>query len=301
MMKLLYWTTAILLMTTPAFAQDEGAFGGLFGGDVGLSAPSAAPRGAPAAARGAAPPALDRLVRLKDALLKANAPLSKEQETAINALLDAEIPAMRKSLLAKANELGVRPAVPAMPPRGLPPTSTPSGQPPAQAPTPAPARPPAPQAAAGATPPAGSVSPRGSPASLPALDLKTETTLRRFIIGLQDQLLSKVASAPSMKPEQQSILKGLYRDQLRARGGLDAIQIALEDAGTPFTPEQMSQIQPIFDEQDLARAQLQQESQGAPPDPARVGQMEQATMLKVLRLMTPAQRTALQVVSRPRQ
>ena len=268
-MKSFIAIVCFVLLAAPLYAQEDlGAFGGLFGGDVGISAPAA--RGA-APARGATPargnaPAPDRLVRLKDALVKANAPLAKDQEAALDALLDAEVPAMRKSLQAKATELGLRPTAPTAP---------------AAAGTPA------------APPQAGQ---RGPAPNVPALDAKTEASLRRFILGLNDQLLQKIATAPTLKPEQQAVLTVLYKDQVRARGGLDAIQLALQDAGTPFTADQLNQIQPIFDEQDQARLELQRASTG-PVDPAKAAQLEQSTLLRVLRLMTPEQRAALQKAS----
>src|SRR4029434_9593461 len=88
-----------VLLATAAYAQDVdfGAFGDP-GSLLGPSSPSpAAARGAPA--RGAAPaPPPDRLVRLRDVLSKAEAPLTKEQETELNKLLDAEIPAMQRTI-----------------------------------------------------------------------------------------------------------------------------------------------------------------------------------------------------------
>ena len=60
--------------------------------------------------------------------------------------------------------------------------------------------------------------------------------------------------------------------------------------------DRITQVQPIFDEQDLARAQLSRDSQGT-PDPAKVTQLEQTAMLKVVRLLTPAQRSAMQAAA----
>ena len=75
----------------------------------------------------------------------------------------------------------------------------------------------------------------------------------------------------ALAPEQQTLLKQLYKNQVKARGGFDAIKLTLEDAGAPFSPEQITQIQPLFD-----------------------GQTDkQQTLAKVLKLLTPAQRTAL--------
>jgi hypothetical protein len=67
----------------------------------------------------------------------------------------------------------------------------------------------------------------------------------------------------------------------------------MEDAGTPFSTEQVAQIQPLFDQQNDARAQLIKESQGQPPDKAKMDQLQRETLGKVLRLLTAPQRAAL--------
>jgi hypothetical protein len=103
-------------------------------------------------------------------------------------------------------------------------------------------------------------------AQLPTMDMLTPE-----IIRLNDQLLGKMAASPGLAPEQQSFLRKIYKDQVKSRGGFDAIKLTLEDAGTPFSADQIAQIQPLFDE----KADKQQ------------------TLGKVLRLLTPAQRSAL--------
>ena len=90
------------------------------------------------------------------------------------------------------------------------------------------------------------------------------------IIRLNDQLLGKMASVPSLSPEQQALMKKLYRDQVKSRGGFDAIKLTLEDAGAAFSPEQIAEIQPLL-----------KDSQG--PE----------TLAKIIKLLTPAQRAAL--------
>src|SRR4029453_13248841 len=96
-----------VLLATAAYAQDVdfGAFGDP-GGLLGPGSPSPAPRGA-APARGAAAPAPppDRLGRLRDILSKAEAPLTKEQETELNKLLNAEIPAMQRTIQTHGREM----------------------------------------------------------------------------------------------------------------------------------------------------------------------------------------------------
>ena len=90
------------------------------------------------------------------------------------------------------------------------------------------------------------------------------------IIRLNDELLGKMATAPSLKPEQQALMKKLYRDQVKSRGGFDAIKLTLEDAGAPFSAEQIAQIEPLL-----------KDSRG--PE----------TMARIIKLLTPGQRAAL--------
>jgi hypothetical protein len=173
------------------------------------------------------------LLRLREVLAAANAPLSKEQETALSALLTNEIPAMRQTLQQR-------------------------------------------------------IAAAGTPGSLPSME-----ELAPEIIRLNDQLLGKIVTSPSLGPEQQKLLQKLHKDQVKSRGGFDAIRLTLEDAGTAFSPEQVAQIQPLFDEQYRARIQLVKEAQGQPPDRAKLDQLQRDTLAKVLKLLTPPQRAAL--------
>src|SRR5262249_22975286 len=124
---------AIVLGFTAAsvYAQDAGDLGGFF---LDIPAPrgNAPARGAPArgpAPRGgaAAPAApVDRLGRLREFLVSSNLPLTMEQETALNGILNAETTIMRQKLQARVLELqrsnGGPPAAsaPAAGARGLP-------------------------------------------------------------------------------------------------------------------------------------------------------------------------------------
>jgi hypothetical protein len=238
--------TAVLLLATPLVAQDIDL--GL-GGDVCSLLNIAAPRGnapappgrgaAPAGARGAPPNAapVDRLMRLREMLTASNAALSKEQETGLNALVNAEIPVMRQTLQSRIQDI---------------------------------------QKA------------KGEGSTLPSMD-----ELAPEIIRLNDQLLGKIAGAPVLTSDQQRLIGKIYKDQVKSRGGLDAIKLTLEDGGAPFSPEQLEQIQPLFDQQEQARLQLIKESQGQPVDKAKTDQLQRDTLAKVLRLLTPQQRTAL--------
>ena len=256
-----------VLLATAAYAQDVdfGAFG-----DPGTLLGPGSP--APAAARGAAPargatvaPPPDRLVRLRDILSKAEAPLTKEQESELNKLLDAEIPAMQRTIQTHGREMMAAKAESAPTPRA---TATPPG---------APAAPP---------------SSRVPPEILDALEVEWRQ--------LNDALFTRVASSPTLNAKQQSILTKMSRDQIRSRGGFEALRIAMEDAGAPFTAEQVPKVQALFGDQKTARATLARESQGT-PDPAALKQLERDTLTKVVGLLVPAQRTALLAFLRAQQ
>jgi hypothetical protein len=210
-----------VVIAAPAFAQDVDL--GL-GGDVSSLLNLPAPRGNTPTARGGdgrgrrTNALADRLVRVRELLAGASLPLTKDQEASLNALMNAEIPEMRKALQTRISELQ---------------KSSTSG---------------------------------GANRELPTMD-----ALAPEIIRLNDQLLGKMAASPGLSPEQQSFLRKVYKDQVKSRGGFEAIKLTLEDAGAPFSAEQIVQIQPLFDE----KADKQQ------------------TLAKVLRLLTPAQRTAL--------
>lgn len=240
------------LLVSPAFAQDIDL--GL-GGDVGSLLNIPAPRGTRAArgpapggrggpaARGAAPnaPSVDRLLRLRELLAQANMPLSKEQESGLNALLDAEVPAMRQALQKRVQEL----------------QKVKSGDEP-------------------------------SPGALPSMEELTPE-----IIRLNDQLLGNISEATLLSSEQRELVKKLYKDQVKSRGGFDAIKLTMDDAGAPFSPEQIAQIQPLFDQQNEARLQLVRDAQGQPPDKAKLDQLQRDTLAKLLKLLTAPQRAAL--------
>jgi hypothetical protein len=280
MRTIIFAIAAFLLTALPAPAQEVDLIGPSGIGDL-LDIP--APRGA-APARGAAPPArgaapnappVDRLVRLRELLVQSNAPLTKEQETGLNGLLNAEVPLMRQALQRKAMQI-------ASLKRGAPPAG--SG---AAAASGTPGAPPTPPAGAA---PAGQRGPNPMAAMLANV---TSEDIAPEIIRLNDQLLGKIAAAPTLSPPQQAVVKKIYKDQVKAHGGFEAIAMAMEDASVPFTAEQVTQIQPLFEEKEKLRLQLTKEAGGQPVDKTKLDQLDRDTLAKLLRLLTPAQRTAL--------
>src|SRR5262245_18045811 len=276
-MKRFFLTISLLLVTSPVFAQDVDLIGaGGIGDLLDIPAPRGAappPRGG-APARGAAPntPPVDRLVRLRELRTQANAALNKDQERGLNNVISAEIPMMRQALQRKAMQIQMQKggSAPATPP------------PQAAAPPPG-------------APPAGARGP--NPAAM--LAGITPEDIAPEIIRLNDQLLGKIAAAPMLTPPQQAVIQKIYKDQIKAHGGFEAIKMTMDDANVSFTPEQVAQIQPLFDEQEKARVQLIKENQGQPLDKAKQDQLTKETLAKVLKLLTPAQRSALLAPAKP--
>src|SRR5262245_13351518 len=127
----------------------------------------------------------------------------------------------------------------------------------------------------------------------PSAGLPSMEELTPEIVRLNDQLLGKILDSPVLQDDQRQSIKQLYKDQVKSRGGFDAIKRTMEDAGAHFSAEQIAQIQPLFDQQNEARLQLVKESQGQPPEKAKLDQLQRETVAKVLRLLTAPQRAAL--------
>ena len=107
---------------------------------------------------------------------------------------------------------------------------------------------------------------------------------------LNDDLLAKINAA--LKPDQQAAFKRFQNDEIKKAGGFAALKIVMEEAGAPLAGDQEPQIQGFYNEDAQQRAALMRESQGH-PDPAKLADLQKATMAKVVKLLTPAQRKAL--------
>ncbi len=119
------------------------------------------------------------------------------------------------------------------------------------------------------------------------------------IIRLNDQLLGKIAAATMLTPPQQALIKKIFKDQIKSHGGFEAIKMTMDDAGASFTPEQVAQIQPLYDEKERAKIQLAKDAAGQPVEKAKLDQLDRETNLKVLKLLSPPQRTALLAPPKP--
>jgi hypothetical protein len=107
---------------------------------------------------------------------------------------------------------------------------------------------------------------------------------------INDDLIMKINAA--LKPDQQAELKKFQSDEIKRAGGYPALKLIMLEAGAPFTPEQELQVQALYADNAQQRFRLATEAQGR-PDPAKVEELEKSTMVKIARLLTPAQRKAL--------
>ncbi|PYS37853.1 MAG: hypothetical protein DMG14_19830 [Acidobacteria bacterium] len=107
---------------------------------------------------------------------------------------------------------------------------------------------------------------------------------------INDDLMGKITAA--LKPDQQVAFKKYLNEETKKAGGFPALKLTMEEAGAPLTPEQEPQIQGFYNEDAQQRIQLQRQAQG-PPDAAKLAELEKATMAKIVKVLTPAQRKAL--------
>ena len=107
---------------------------------------------------------------------------------------------------------------------------------------------------------------------------------------INDDLMNKITAA--LTPDQQAAFKKYLNGEIKKQGGLGALKVTMEEAGAPFTPDQEKQLEGFYGEDAQQRAQLRRESQGN-PDPAKLADIDKATMTKVVKILTPAQRKAL--------
>ena len=107
---------------------------------------------------------------------------------------------------------------------------------------------------------------------------------------LNDDLIAKITAV--LKPDQQAAFKKFQNDEIKKAGGFGALKIVMEEAGAPLTSEQQPQIETFYNEDAQQRSELLRESQGH-PDPAKLADLQKATMAKVVKILTPAQRKAL--------
>jgi hypothetical protein len=107
---------------------------------------------------------------------------------------------------------------------------------------------------------------------------------------LNDDLMVKIAQV--LKPDQRAAFKTFQNDEAKKAGGFGALKTVMQEAGAPLSAEQEPQIQSFYNDDAEQRQQLLRESQGH-PDPAKLADLQKATMGKVVKVLTPGQRKAL--------
>jgi hypothetical protein len=107
---------------------------------------------------------------------------------------------------------------------------------------------------------------------------------------INDEVLPKIVAV--LKPDQQVAFKKWQSDEIKKGGGFAALKITMEEAGAPLTSAQEPQIRALYVEDSKQRLQLQRAGQGT-ADPAKVSELEKATLANVVKLLTPEQRKAL--------
>lgn len=107
---------------------------------------------------------------------------------------------------------------------------------------------------------------------------------------INDEILPKIVAL--LKPDQQAAFKKWQNDEIKKGGGFAALKVIMEEAGAPLSAAQEPQVQAFYSEDTKLRQQLQREGQGT-ADPAKVAELERATMARVVKLLTPEQRKAL--------
>jgi len=107
---------------------------------------------------------------------------------------------------------------------------------------------------------------------------------------INDEVLPKIVAL--LKPDQQAAFKKWQSDEIKKGGGFAALKVTMEEAGAPLTSAQEPQIRALYVEDSKQRLQLQRAGQGA-ADPAKIAELEKATLANVVKLLTPEQRKAL--------
>jgi len=92
--------------------------------------------------------------------------------------------------------------------------------------------------------------------------------------------------------EQRAELRRYRTEQIMMRGGFPALRLILENAQTPFTPDQEKQVAAVYSEFNQKINQLPHDAKGI-PNRAELDKLENQQLGKVVRLLTPAQRKAL--------
>ncbi|MBI3896291.1 MAG: hypothetical protein HY313_10230 [Acidobacteria bacterium] len=92
--------------------------------------------------------------------------------------------------------------------------------------------------------------------------------------------------------KQQQVWKKYQAEQIRQRGGYPALRLMLEEAGSPIAQEQEAALQTEFQDYNRQRRDVQQAA-GGKADPAKLKELENQHLARVIKLLNPEQRRAL--------
>jgi hypothetical protein len=95
-----------------------------------------------------------------------------------------------------------------------------------------------------------------------------------------------------LNADQRAELRRYRAEQIMLRGGFPALKLVLENGNAPFNEEQEKQVQAIYLEFNQKVNALMRDKQGN-PDHAELSALESQELGKVVRLLTPEQRSAL--------
>lgn len=95
-----------------------------------------------------------------------------------------------------------------------------------------------------------------------------------------------------LKPDQAAAWDGYRKNQIRKSGGFDALKLILAEANAPMTPEQEQQVAPLYMELFRARTQLTREAAGR-PDPVKLKELDANNAVQVAKFLNAAQKKAL--------
>ena len=243
----------VFLIAAPVFAQ-EGEGGGGFGGMFGM--------GDPPRAANAPPP--DRLVQLRKILLDAKSPLTQDQEKSLSSMLEKDIKQYTSDLEKKyPEEVAQARAAGAQEGRG----GRGGGR-------------------GGEGRAAGGAGGRGGPGGP---GLAPNSPLLPEMNRINAELQTKVLAA--LKPEQQAAFKTHQNDEIRKNGGFAALKLNMEEAGTPLTSDQETQLKALYAEHDQQRRELLRQNPG---DAAKIDTQLNADLApKLLRILNAGQKKTL--------
>ena len=243
----------VFLIAAPVFAQEGegGGFGGLFG-------MGDAPRAA-----NAPPP--DRLVQLRKILLDAKSPLSQDQEKSLSSMLEKDIKQYTSDLEKKyPEEVAIARASGAQEGRG----GRGGGR------------------GGEGRPGGGGGGGRGGPGGP---GLAPNSPLLAEMNRINAELQTKVLAA--LKPDQQAAFKKHQNDEIRKAGGFAALKLNMDEAGTPLTSDQETQLKALYAEHDQQRRELLRQNPG---DAAKIDTQLNADLApKLLRVLNAGQKKTL--------